>query len=550
MQSDNIARALTEMARRQPGATAIEAPLKRDRRGGMRYRRVTYRELDDDSERLAAGFGCLGLGPGNRAAVLLRPGVDLFAVTFALFKAGIVPVLIDPGIGPRRMKGCLAEAAPDVFIGVPEAVLARAVLGWAPTARLLVSSASVSFTGLVSLDDVRTAGEQGARRAVTVRGHDTAAVLFTSGSTGAPKGAIYTHANFAAQVELLRTTFGIEPGEVDLPTFPLFALFDPALGMTTILPQMDATRPARVDPREILEPIRRFRVTNLFGSPALLDRVGRSEQALGARLPSLRRVFSAGAPVPAPVMERFSRMLSPGAQIFTPYGATEALPVAVIGSDEVLGETAARTPLGAGTCVGRPVAGTRVEIIAISDEPIASWSDSLRVPDGEIGEIVVGGSQVTSAYFGRDEATRLAKIRGESGETLHRMGDLGYRDDRGRLWFCGRKSQRVRTAAGTLFTEPCEGVFNAHPEVRRTALVGARRRGEVVPVICVELASATRGASRDRVRRELLALGAAHAVTQSIHEVLFVDTFPVDIRHNAKIFREELALEAERRLGR
>ncbi|RYE89769.1 MAG: peptide synthase, partial [Myxococcales bacterium] len=470
-----------------------------------------------------------------------------FAVTYALFKAGVVPVLIDPGIGPRRMKGCLAEAAPDAFLGVPEALVARAVLGWAPTARRLITSGRVSLPGVLTLDDVRDAG--GAGRLPSVSSGDPAAVLFTSGSTGAPKGAVYTHATFAAQVELLRTTFGITPGEVDLPTFPLFALFDPALGMTTILPQMDATRPARVDPREILEPVRRFRVTNLFGSPALLDRVGRSPVALGARLPSLRRVFSAGAPVPASVMERFARLLPPGAQIFTPYGATEALPVAVIGSDEVLGETSARTAEGAGVCVGRPVANTRVEIITISDEPIAAWSDALRLPDGEIGEIVVGGAQVTTAYFRRDEATTLAKIRTPAGETLHRMGDLGYRDPAGRLWYCGRKSQRVVTARGTLFTDPCEGVFNVHPEVRRTALVGVKRRGEVVPVLCVELEASTRGASVERVRRELLALGAARAITRPIAHVLFHDAFPVDIRHNAKIFREELARWAGPRLG-
>jgi acyl-coenzyme A synthetase/AMP-(fatty) acid ligase len=128
------------------------------------------------------------------------------------------------------------------------------------------------------------------------------------------------------------------------------------------------------------------------------------------------------------------------------------------------------------------------------------------------------------------------------------MGDVGYRDDQGRLWFCGRKSHRVVTSHGTLFTEPCEGIFNRHPEVRRTALVGVRRRGEVLPVLCVELDPATRGAFRERVRRELLALGAQHEQTRPIREILFHDQFPVDIRHNAKIFREKLALWAEDKL--
>src|SRR5262249_39591179 len=171
---------------------------------------------------------------------------------------------------------------------------------------------------------------------------ETAAILFTSGSTGVAKGAVYTHGIFAAQVESLRRTYGIAPGEVDLPTFPLFGLFGPALGMTEVLPGMDPTRPAQVDPRTILQTVKHYGVTNLFGSPALVRRVALAPEARGQTLPSLRRVISAGAPVPAKVIAAFRALLPKGVQVHTPYGATEALPVASIGSDEVLGETAKR----------------------------------------------------------------------------------------------------------------------------------------------------------------------------------------------------------------
>ncbi|MCS6899094.1 MAG: fatty acid CoA ligase family protein [Myxococcales bacterium] len=546
MKGGNIADALREMARCQPGATAVHIPLGRAGDGVLRYRHLSYRELDEDSDCIARGLRRMGLNQGSRAAVLVRPGGELFALTFGLFKAGAVPVLIDPGIGLRRMGGCLAEVEPDAFMGFPQAHLARLMLGWARSARLQVTVGSRAPWGGVTLEDVRSSGASVGGKLPTVRQEDTAAILFTSGSTGAPKGAVYTHGNFAAQVELLRRTFCIQPGEVDLPTFPLFALFDPALGMSTVLPRMDATRPAQVDPREILEPIQKLHVTNLFGSPALLHRVGRSPQALGATLPSLRRVFSAGAPVPAATLERIVRLLPPGTQVFTPYGATEALPVAVIGSDEVLRETRYATERGAGTCVGKVVEGVRVEIIQIRDEPIPIWSDALRVAPGEVGEIVVSGPQVTAAYFRRPDATGLAKIRGPGGEVMHRMGDVGFLDEAGRLWFQGRKSQRIVAAGKTYFTEPCEGVFNAHPEVFRTALVGAKRRGEVIPVLCVELDSACRGASRKRVRAELLELGARFSHTRNIQEILFYDSFPVDIRHNSKIFREKLAEWASR----
>jgi acyl-CoA synthetase (AMP-forming)/AMP-acid ligase II len=380
---------------------------------------------------------------------------------------------------------------------------------------------------------------------------DLAAIVFTSGSTGTPKGVEYHHGAFAAQVETIRTTYDMRPGEVDLPTFPLFALFDPAIGMTTVVPDMDPTRPAHVDPRRIIEAVEDFGVTNMFGSPALLNRVGRYGVEHGVRLPSLKRVISAGAPVPAQVIERFLELLDDDALVHTPYGATEALPVATASSLEVLGETRAATEAGKGVCVGRPVGTVDVEVIRISDDAIPTWDPSLRVGVGEIGEIVVRGPAVTRAYYRAPSATALAKIRDADGGIRHRMGDLGYLDEQGRLWFCGRKTHRVVTPGGTLFTVPCESVFNTHPEVYRTALVGADTASGRIPVLVVELEAeaAARGASRrTRLVDELLELGAAHDHTRLIRTVLFHPSFPVDIRHNTKIGREQLGRWATRRL--
>ena len=382
------------------------------------------------------------------------------------------------------------------------------------------------------------------------RADETAAILFTSGSTGVPKGAVYSHGNFSAQVELLRRVYDIRPGEIDLPTFPLFALFAPALGMTSVVPEMDFTRPADVDPVKIIAAIEKFQVTTMFGSPALINRVGRYGEAKGLKLPSLKRAISAGAPVPAPVLERFAGMLQGDAQVFTPYGATEALPVCSIGSDEILGETRYATDRGRGVCVGRPVPGIQLEIIRISDEPIAQWSDDLKIADGEIGEIVVKGPQVTGSYFNRADSNALSKIADPAHDGFyHRMGDLGYRDAQGRIWFCGRKAHRVVTAAETLFTIPCEAVFNTHSEVFRTALVGVGEPGRQRPVLCVELEKGVDTAAVERIYRELLAIGAECELTRNIKRVLFHPAFPVDIRHNAKIFREQLAAWAAEQLS-
>ena len=539
--SVNISRPLSEMAALQPATAAIIFPEK-----GLT---LTFRELDSWSSRLAAGFEKAGISRGVRTALLVPPSPELFAITFALFKAGAIPVFIDPGIGARNMKSCLAEAAPAAFIGIPKAHLARRLLGWGKaTLTIFITVNGSRLWGGIPLDEIeRSSSGDGYLPAETKRG-ETAAVLFTSGSTGLPKGVVYTHGNFAAQIAALKEIYTIQPGEIDLPTFPLFALFAPALGMTALIPEMDFTRPGMVDPLKIIATAREYKATTMFGSPALLNRVGRYGETAGVTLPDMQRVISAGAPVPATTLERFAQLLPAGAEIFTPYGATEALPVCSIGSREILSETAAATGEGRGICVGRPVGGLSLTIIGISDGPVDLWNDALRVAAGEIGEIVVSGPQVTSAYFNRPEATRLAKIPDPDGGVWHRMGDLGYVDTSGRVWFCGRKSHRLATAGGTLYTIPVEGVFNTHPEVFRTALVGIGKPGSQRPVLCVELEQGVSSSWKELIQTELLEIGAGYPHTAGIKDILFHPAFPVDIRHNAKIFREKLAVWAERKL--
>jgi len=267
----------------------------------------------------------------------------------------------------------------------------------------------------------------------------------------------------------------------------------------------------------------------------------------GQPMPTVKRVTSAGAPVPPEVVDTIRRLLPEDACFWTPYGATECLPVAVIEGRE-LQSTRQATEQGAGTCVGLPVPANTVRIIRIVDADLPDWSDERVLPDGEVGEITVAGPTATDSYFNRDAATRAAKISEPlpdgSARVVHRMGDVGYFDGQGRLWFCGRKTQRVETEAGPLYTEQVEPVFNVHPQVRRTALVGLGERGRQRPVLCFELQPGTPARRSAEVAEGLRAIAARHPDTGAIERFLCHPAFPVDIRHNAKISREKLALWA------
>ncbi|MBI3809960.1 MAG: AMP-binding protein [Nitrospirae bacterium] len=539
----NIAAHLPRMAGKHPDQPAIIVPKS----GGAQ---LTFRQLNEGCDRYAWGLSRLGIGHGTRTVLMVRPGLEFFSLTFALFKLGAVPILIDPGMGKTNLLGCIEEAAPEAFIAIPLAQAARVLRPHAfRTVRTAVTVGRRWFWGGPTLAQVRESMWREFPCAPT-RANDAAAILFTSGSTGVPKGVVYEHGMFDAQVRELRDYYGIKEGEVDLPAFPLFALFSVAMGVTIVVPDMDPTKPAQVDPEKFVAEIRAHRVTQSFGSPAIWDRVGRYCVERNLALPSLTRVLMAGAPVSPAILERVQRILPDRADAHTPYGATEALPVSSITAREVLNETAALARAGKGTCVGKALPGITLRVIRISDDAISSWDDKLVLPRGEIGEIAVKGPVVTRAYFKRKPATALAKIP-DGHSWWHRMGDVGYLDERDRLWFCGRKADRVRTAQGTLFTVPCEAIFNQHPGVFRSALVGISPAGQQRPVIVIEPYPDKFPTTEDAAARftdELLRLGAANPLTAGITSVLFHRAFPVDVRHNVKISRDKLALWAAERL--
>lgn len=543
----NIAEYLPRMAEAYPDKLAVVCPTGKDSAGRVTYKHITFAQLNAETDRYAHGFERVNITRNTRTILMVKPSLEFFVIAFALFKVGAVPVLVDPGMGRQRMIDCLAHVEAEAFIGIPLAHVARLLFRRAfKTVKTVVTVGRRWGWGGYALHQLRDARGT-IFDIIRTRESDPAAILFTSGSTGPPKGVLYRHGNFDAQVRFLQSHYGYGPDEIDLPTFPLFALFDAALGMTAIIPDMDASRPAHVDPENIITPIRDHQATHMFGSPALLNRVGRYARDHNIKLPSLKRVITAGAPIQPSILECFDALLPDDALIHTPYGATEALPVASIDHRQILSETATMTATGAGTCVGKPLDGMTVRIIPINDDPIERWSDDLTLPVGQIGEIAVAGPVVTHEYFKDPSASRLAKIH-DTDRIFHRMGDVGYFDDQGRLWFCGRKAHRVITETETLFTIPCEAIFNQHPRVARSALVGVGQPGQQTPVLCIELESANPVPDHRQLTDQLLALGQANDKTKSIRTVLYHPAFPVDVRHNAKIFREKLTRWASEQL--
>ena len=527
--SANVARFLNQQAAQQPEALAVLAPLPRGGPASGDYERLTYRQLHAESEQIAHGMAASGLRPGMRTLLMVRPGSDLIRCCFALFKVGAVPVVIDPGMGLRHFLSCVRRTRPEAMVAIP-----------------LAHGISRVFRNSFGTIGHRISVGKGFRKwykgfpgdgfdCFVPGPEDLAAILFTSGSTGPPKGVRYGHGQFDAQVRLIRETFSIEPGEVDLPMLPVFSLFNPALGMTTVVPEMNPAKPARVDPDRILRAIGRCGVTNSFGSPVLWKKIALHARSTGASFPGMRRILMAGAPVP-PALVELLQPVFPNATLWSPYGATECLPVSCIDGATIRRTSAERTRKGAGTCVGYPVTGVQIKVIAITGDPIASPGDWREMPVGEIGEIIATGPTVTKSYDALPDATRRSKIQAAEGTVWHRMGDAGYLDDEGRLWFCGRIAERVLTPEGPLYTDCCEGIFNNLPGVNRSALIGLGIAPRQRPAIVIEPEPGTRFDPQT-----VLAEAARHSLTRPIQRVFLCRSFPVDVRHNAKIHRLELA---------
>lgn len=517
-----------QTAATQPNKPAIIYFSKRTKN----WKRISYHSLFDQTQRFLSGLQACSLTPGLTAAVMTPPSAEFFPFALALLKLDIIPIILDPAIGLKKVSEIIAESKPDIYFGNSLTHILQKMFGWGKNS----IKHNLSINRLLRITHHELHNSPSATRNTET----PAAIIYTSGSTGLPKGAIYTHTNLAAQMELLQNAFCISSDEIDLAAFPLYTLIDILLGVTSVIPDISFPVPGKTDPERVIDAIQRFNVTNMFASPVVLELLSSfwSAGACSRELHSLKRVITAGAPATIQLQEKFRQLLDDHTDLFGIYGATETLPIAKVESREIF-SLKEKTERGAGVCLGRSIEGVTVRIIPITDEPIEEWQDSLTVESNVVGEITVQSHATTRTYLHRPESNCLSKIR-FGDEIIHRMGDVGYFDEEGRLWYCGRKSHRVVTKDDVMFTEQIENIFNAHPLVKRTALVEVNHE----PVLWVEL-----DASKDKIINELRELAKDHPQASKIKIFLFAKRFPTDVRHNSKIIREELKVLAEKRLS-
>ena len=430
-------------------------------------------------------------------------------------------------------------ASPRGLIGIPRAHVARLLFPAAfRSVEVHVTVGPRLAWGGRSLGSLERRGrKRGPFPFVEHDADEEAAILFTSGSTGPPKGVVYRHRNFLAQLDDLASLYDLKPGEVDVACFPLFALFDNALGMTSVFPDMDPSKPAECDPAKIHAAIEASGATFTFGSPAIWKRVLPWAREHGRTFSKLRRLTIAGAPVQPSLIAGLRELLPEDGDVFTPYGATEALPVASISGAELTGALRARIEGGEGTCVGRPLESLELALIRITDDEVPTFSEDLVVPLGAPGEVCVRGPVATPAYLFDEQATKLAKIADPRGGFWHRMGDIGRLDRDGLLWLLGRKSHRLETVEGLVMPVPVENVYLTAEGVRRAALVGLGQRGTERPLLVIEPED---GADQAVIEARLRSHRQDVPATWNVSTIRFHSSFPVDVRHNAKIRREDL----------
>jgi acyl-CoA synthetase (AMP-forming)/AMP-acid ligase II len=543
----NIAKKLPARAKEFKERIAVTAPINGKPSQGniFKYESLSFEELETKSNTYAKELLNLGFQKGDRVLMFVRPSIEFSALTFAVFRAGLVPIFIDPGMGRKNLLAAVEQIKPVGLIAEPEVHFLRLIFRKPfQSVRHFVTTGKLTWGRMKSIQKWK--GSPSADTIMAdVKPEDTAAILFTSGGTGIPKGVRYTHQIFNSQVEKLQEMFNLNEEEVDLPGFPLFSLFTITMGMKSAIPAMNPSKPSQCNPEWLVQNIRDHKATFVAGSPAIWERVANYCIKNTIQLPSVKYLVMFGAPVSILLHEKFQKILTNG-DTYTPYGATECLPVSNTQGSFILNTAREKMLAGKGTCVGVPAPNTIIKIAPITDSPLLSEEDFSWQEPNTLGEICVYSETVTPEYVGMPQKTKEAKIKASENGLWHRMGDLGYIDENGLLWFCGRKSHRVHFEGKVIPSLPQETLFLGHPLIRKCAFVGPTLREATSPSLVIEPSKKLSKIEKEALKEEILKLAKDIIPGTPLEQVFFHSPFPVDVRHNIKIDRLKIKESIEK----
>lgn len=540
----DLAAVIYQHAAAHPDRVAVMEPYRRS--GTWAFRRYTYRELARDTLRVAAGLRAHGIHEHTRTVYMAPPSYQACVISAAITAVGATQFMIDPSVGYMNVAERLSNIQPEAFIGIPIALAGRLLFGWGPRRGQKLVCVDGFFPGAISFKTlVSHSGTEHIPPAVSP--DDPAVILYTTGSTGPAKPAMYLHRNFVNVFRTAHHSWRYHQDEripMDMAAFPAFHMLAIAAGGTTIVPPINFARatPATTNPKPVVEVINAAGVRSLFASPALLERIANYADAHHMTLPTLERVIGGGAPIFEPLVRTLLRVMPEHGEVWANYGATEALPSTEHGSTDMLGETAALSASGHGVCVGTPFPGINMQVVGPIDQNSTRRLDFEELPVGELGELIVQGPNISPAYFNDDESTRKNKLYDEDGAVWHRLGDVGHKDKTGRFWVEGRVSQCLHIEGKRVPPMPIEAIFDQHPLVRRSGLVqrrGADGRNEAV--ICVEPWEKLSATEQTTLKKALSRIANAHPKASIVSTILISPGLPLDPRHNAKIERPRLA---------
>ena len=467
---------------------------------------LTFAQLWARIGRFAGGLAARGFKRGDRALLMLPMSIDLYVALLAVFKSGGIAVFVDPWVSTRRMAHLAATSQLTAYLGTPKSHLLRLFergLRSIPISPIFVSSL----------------GESAPVTSVTeVEPDERALITFTTGSSGLPKGVNRTHRILRAQHERLAHAFPAFPGDVDLCSFPVFALNNLALGVPTLIPPINLRRVATADPVIVADAARKRGVTTISASPPLFDRLSELVERDRTALPGIRRLLTGGAPVTDLQLRRWIAAF-PEAAIDVAYGSSEAEPVTHIDGRERLATISDVRPLAPGYLAGHLADHVSAKVIAINGLP------ENELPVGEIGELIVSGDHVCRDYdgAGAEEATLENKLRDGDGTIWHRMGDTGYFDRDRCFWIAGRVHSTIQRGDEVLHPQLVEQAARGDDaRIRNVAAVGVSGRAIVV----VETDAEVTGDVGTRLTNAQLPVDAI---------VITREPLPVDPRHNSKI---------------